>query len=116
MWLNSTYSSIMALILIIDRKGREIGIRKILGASVLQIVQLLSSDFLKLIILSLVIALPIGGYFIQQWLNTFAYRMDIGWGLFGLTAVLTLLITLATVSFQSIRAALINPAETLRSD
>ena len=99
-----------------ERKGREIGIRKILGASVLQIVQLLSTDFLKLIILSLVIALPIGGYFIQQWLNTFAYRMDIGWGLFGLTAVLTLLITLTTVSFQSIRAALINPAETLKNE
>ena len=101
----------------VAHRTKSIGVQKIVGAaSVLQIVQLLSTDFLKLIILSLVIALPIGGYFIQQWLNTFAYRMDIGWGLFGLTAFLTLLITLATVSFQSIRAALINPSETLKNE
>ena len=99
-----------------ERRGKEIGIRKVLGASVLQIVQLLSTDFIKLVILSLVIALPIGGYFIQQWLNTFAYRMEISWNLFGLTVALTLLITLATISFQSIRAALVNPAKTLKSD
>ena len=99
-----------------ERKGKEIGIRKVLGASVFNIVQLLSSNFLKLIGIALVIALPIGWYLTKEWLNTFAYRMDMGWGLFGLTVILILLIALATISVQSIRAALINPAQTLKNE
>ena len=99
-----------------ERKGKEIGIRKVLGASVFNIVQLLSSNFLKLIGIALVIALPIGWYLTKEWLNTFAYRMDMGWGLFGLTAILILLIALATISVQSIRAALINPTQTLKNE
>ena len=99
-----------------ERRGKEIGIRKVLGASVFNIVQLLSSNFLKLIGIALVIALPIGWYLTKEWLNTFAYRMDMGWGLFGLTAILILLIALATISVQSIRAALINPTQTLKNE
>jgi putative ABC transport system permease protein len=98
------------------RKTKEIGIRKVLGASVGSIVSLLSRDFLKLIALALVIASPIAWYFMQGWLQNFAYRIGIRWWIFVLAGVLALVIALATISFQAIRAALANPVKSLRTE
>lgn len=99
-----------------EQRTKEIGIRKILGASVASIVQLLSSDFLKLILFSLVIATPLAWYAMNQWLQGFAYRTEITWWIFGIAGILALLIALITVSSQAIRAAVSNPVESLRSE
>ncbi|HEX6982447.1 MAG TPA: ABC transporter permease [Balneolaceae bacterium] len=99
-----------------ERRTKEIGIRKAMGAGVPGIVGLLSKDFLKLVLIGFVIAMPIAWYFMQQWLQDFAYRIDIGVGVFLLAGVLALLIALVTISWQSIRAALANPVDSLRSE
>ena len=99
-----------------ETKVKEIGIRKVLGASVGQLVTLLSKDFLKLVLISFVIATPIAWYAMNGWLQDFAYRIDIGWWIFALAGVLALLIALITVSFQAIKAALANPVKSLRSE
>ncbi|HLR33141.1 MAG TPA: FtsX-like permease family protein, partial [Fodinibius sp.] len=99
-----------------QRRTKEIGIRKVLGASVTSIVGLLSKDFLKLVALGFVIAVPIAWYAMNKWLADFAYKTDIGPGIFLLAGGLTLFIALATVSWQSIRAALVNPVDSLRSE
>ena len=99
-----------------ERRGKEIGIRKVLGASVLNIINLLSLDFLKLVFLSLVIAAPLAWYFMSDWLKDFAFSINIGWGAFLTTALLTILIAYFTIGFQSLRAALVNPANTLKSE
>ncbi|MCB0641251.1 MAG: FtsX-like permease family protein, partial [Phaeodactylibacter sp.] len=95
---------------------KEIGIRKVLGASTTGIINLLSKDFLKLVLIALVIATPIAYYFMQTWLDDFAYRIHIQWWIFGLTGLLALLMAFVTVSFQSVRAALANPVDSLRSE
>ncbi|HEX6982446.1 MAG TPA: ABC transporter permease [Balneolaceae bacterium] len=99
-----------------ERRTKEIGIRKVMGATVSNIVSLLSKDFLKLVIIGFVIAVPLAWYFMQQWLQDFAYRIDIGVGIFLLAGALALFIALATVSWQSIRAAVANPVDSLRSE
>ncbi|HEX6982448.1 MAG TPA: ABC transporter permease [Balneolaceae bacterium] len=99
-----------------ERRTKEIGIRKVMGATVSNIVSLLSKDFLKLVLIGFVIAVPIAWYFMQQWLQDFAYRIEIGFGIFLLAGALALFIALATVSWQSIRAALANPVDSLRSE
>ncbi len=99
-----------------QRRTKEIGIRKVMGATVANIVGLLSKDFLKLVLIGFVIAVPVAWYFMNQWLQDFAYRIDIGIGIFLLAGGLTLLIALATVSWQSVRAALANPVDSLRSE
>lgn len=99
-----------------QRRTKEIGIRKVMGATVANIVSLLSKDFLKLVLIGFVIAVPISLYFMNQWLQDFAYRIDIGVGIFLLAGGLALFIALATVSWQSIRAALANPVDSLRSE
>ncbi len=99
-----------------ERRGKEIGIRKVLGASILNIVNLLSVDFLKLVFLSLIIATPFAWYFMSDWLNDFAFSINIGWGVFATTALLTIMIAYFTIGFQSLRAALVNPAKTLKSE
>jgi putative ABC transport system permease protein len=99
-----------------QRRTKEIGIRKVLGATVTNIVGLLSKDFLKLVMLGFIIAVPIAWYAMNWWLADFAYRIDIGPGIFLLAGGLALLIALATVSWQSIRAALANPVDSLRSE
>ena len=97
-----------------EQRTREIGIRKVLGASVSQVWMLLSKDFLLLVVISCVIASPIALYFLHNWLQQYDYRISIGPGVFVLAAAAAILITLLTVSFQAIRAALANPVESLR--
>lgn len=96
------------------QRTKEIGIRKVLGASVAGIVGLLSRDFLKLVLIAFVIATPLAYVGVQQWLERFAYRIDIGPGIFLITGALVLLIAVGTVSYQSIRAAVSDPVKSLR--
>jgi predicted permease len=99
-----------------ERRTKEIGIRKVLGASVPGIVRLLSSDFLKLVCLSFVVAFPAAWYATGQWLQNYPYRVPAGTWIFALAALLAILIAFCTVSFQSVRAALTNPVKSLRSE
>ncbi|MBK7871976.1 MAG: ABC transporter permease [Saprospiraceae bacterium] len=101
---------------VVERRIKEIGIRKVLGASVSSIVSLLSKDFVLLVLLSVIIASPIAWYFMSQWLENFAYRIDISWWSFVLAGVVALVIALVTISFQAIRAAVANPVESLKSE
>lgn len=95
---------------------KEIGIRKVMGASVSSIVALLSKDFLKLVLMAILIASPIGWYGTHRWLQDFAYKIDIGWWVFLFSGTAAIIIALFTISFQSIRAALMNPVKSLRSE
>jgi putative ABC transport system permease protein len=97
-------------------KTKEIGIRKVLGASVAGIVELLSKDFLKLVIIAIVIATPVAWWAINKWLEGFAYRTNISWWVFVIAGILALLIALVTISFQAIKAALTNPVKSLISE
>ncbi len=97
-------------------RTKEIGIRKVLGASVVSIIHLVSKDLIKLVVLALVIASPVAWYCMHQWLEDFAYRIDIGWGVFAIAGIAALLIALITVSFQAIKAARANPAKSLRTE
>ena len=99
-----------------ERRTKEIGIRKILGASVWNIVRLLSTDFTSMVVIAILIALPVSYLIASNWLDNFAYRIDLQWWYFTGAAVLTLLIAWATVSFQTLKAANINPAECLRDE
>lgn len=99
-----------------ERRIKEIGIRKVLGATVGHIVGLLNKDFLKLVILGFIIALPVAWYFMNQWLADFAYRIQIGPGIFILAGALAIVIAFLTVSWQSLKAALTNPVQCLRSE
>ena len=99
-----------------NQRTKEIGVRKVLGASVASVVALLSKDFLKLVVVAIVIASPIAWYAMNAWLQDFAYKIDISWWVFALAGVLAVGIALLTVSFQSVRAALANPVESLRSE
>ena len=98
------------------QRTKEIGVRKVLGASVTNIVNLLSKDFLILVAISFVIAMPVAWYFMDKWLLGFAYRINIEWWVFALAAILALFIALFTVSFQAIRAAIANPVKSLRTE
>ncbi len=99
-----------------QQRTKEIGVRKVLGASVVSIVALLSRDFLKLVLIAILLASPIAYYAMHQWLQDFAYRIDISWWVFTLAGLLAIGIALLTVSFQSIRAAMLNPVKSLRSE
>ncbi|WP_143305976.1 ABC transporter permease [Chitinophaga vietnamensis] len=98
-----------------EQRTREIGIRKVLGATTTNIVDLLSRDFLKLVLVAILLASPIAWWAMHRWLQDFAYRITIGWSVFALAAVLAVLIALLTVSFQAIKAAVANPVKSLRS-
>jgi len=100
----------------VEQKTKEIGIRKVLGASVANIVTLISKDFLLLVIIAFAIATPIAWWAANKWLQDFAYRADLSWWIFGIAGVLAGLIALLTVSFQAIRAAVANPVESLRNE
>ncbi len=101
---------------VVERKVKEIGIRKVLGASISGIVGLLSKDFLKLVLLSVLIATPLAWYFMNNWLQDFAYRSNISWLVFVAAGIIALLIALITVSIQSIKAAVANPVKSLRTE
>ncbi|QEC70003.1 FtsX-like permease family protein [Panacibacter ginsenosidivorans] len=99
-----------------EQRIKEIGVRKVLGASTAGIVTLLSKDFLKLVAVAIVIASPIAWFVMNKWLQDFAYRTNISWTVFLITTVAALLIALITISFQAIRAALMNPVKSLRTE
>jgi len=99
-----------------QRRRKEIGVRKVIGASVANITSMLSKDFLKLVIVSLCIASPASWWLMNNWLGGFAYRIHIGAGVFFMTGISIILITLLTISYQSIRAAIANPVKSLRTE
>ncbi|HEX9512060.1 MAG TPA: ABC transporter permease [Puia sp.] len=99
-----------------EQRTREIGIRKVLGATVTNVIGLLSMNFLKLVLIAVLFAFPLAWWAMHSWLQDFAYRVDISWKVFALAAVLSVAIALFTVSFQAIKAALSNPVKSLRSE
>jgi putative ABC transport system permease protein len=104
------------VMLSIEQRTKEIGIRKVLGAAVSRIMILVSKEFIVLISIAFVIAIPVGYYFIHKWLENFAYRINIGWWMFALAGALVITIALVTMSFQAIKAAIANPVKSLRTE
>lgn len=98
------------------QRTKEIGIRKVLGASVTNVTLLLSKDFLKLVVLAALVAFPVAWWAMNNWLQDFAYRVNISWWVFAIAGILALLIALVTVSFQAIKAAVANPVKSLRTE
>ncbi len=99
-----------------EQRNKEIGVRKVFGASVSSIVGLLSIDFMKLVLISLVISFPLALYLMNSWLQDFAYRIDISWTVFLIAGVMALVIAFVTVSYQAVRAAITNPVKSLRTE
>jgi len=99
-----------------ERRKKEVGIRKVLGAGTAGVVLLLSKDFIRLVVIALLIASPVAWYFMNSWLHAFAYRIAIGWPIFAATAVAVIGIAFITVGCQALKAALTNPIESLRRD
>jgi putative ABC transport system permease protein len=99
-----------------EQRNKEIGIRKVLGASVSGITAMLSKDFVKLVIISIIIASPLAYWAMTKWLQDFAYRISISWWMMAVAGLSAIIIALLTISFQSIKAALMNPVKTLRNE
>jgi ABC-type antimicrobial peptide transport system permease subunit len=123
----SSYFAILAILIsclglfglasfVAEQRTKEIGIRKVLGASVANLWSLLSKEFVLLVIVSCILAVPIAWYYLQNWLSNYDYRITIKWQVFLIAAALALFITLLTVSFQAIRAAIANPVKSLRTE
>ena len=104
------------VMLSVKYRTREIGIRKVLGAAVLRIVLLISKEFIVLIAIAFLIAVPVGYYCLNRWLQDFVYRIDIGWWIFALAGAVIIAVALLTVSFQSVKAAIANPVKSLRAE
>lgn len=100
----------------VEQRNKEVSIRLVLGASLQNIFRLLTDQFIKLVLISFLLAIPISWYIMQKWLEDYKYKVDIGWKVFAISGLLSLVIALLTVSYQSIRAALTNPATNLRSE
>jgi ABC-type antimicrobial peptide transport system permease subunit len=103
-------------ILILEQRTKEIGIRKVLGATVRDIVVIVSKDFLKLVFIASFIAFPVAAYFMHNWLQNFAYRINLSWWIFAGAALVALAIALFTICFQAIKAAIANPVKSLRTE
>jgi ABC-type antimicrobial peptide transport system permease subunit len=99
-----------------ERRTKEIGIRKVLGASVTNVITLLSKDFLGLVAISSVVAFPLAWWMMNKWLQDYAYRINISWWVFVIAGALAVIIALLTVSFQAIKAAIANPVKSLRTE
>jgi putative ABC transport system permease protein len=99
-----------------EQRTKEIGVRKVLGASVNNIVMMLSRDFVMLVLIASVIASPVAWWAMYKWLQDFEYRIDVGWWIFIIAASAAVLIALLTISFQAIRAAVANPVKSLRTE
>ena len=98
------------------QRTKEIGIRKILGASVTSVTVMLGKDFVKLVAIATMIAIPVSWLVMEKWLQEFAYRISIEWWMFLLSGCIAILIALITVSFQAIKAAIANPVKSLRTE
>lgn len=99
-----------------EQKTKEIGIRKVLGATVPQILVMLVADFLKMILIACLIALPLGYFLMQDWLQNFVYRVDMGWAIFALSVAIIVGLTLLTVAYESIKASTVDPAKSLKCE
>jgi ABC-type antimicrobial peptide transport system permease subunit len=99
-----------------QQRTKEIGVRKVLGASAANIIALLSSNFLKPVAIAFVIAFPLAWYAMNNWLQDYAYRINIGWWVFAIAGIITVFIALVTVGYQSIKAAITNPVKSLRTE
>jgi len=100
----------------VAQRTKEIGIRKVLGASVFSLMFLLSKDFIKLVVIAAIIASPVAWYFANKWLQNFAYRINLSWRIFLCAAILAFVVTLITISFHSLKAAKTNPVKSLRNE
>ena len=100
----------------IKQRTRELGIRKVLGAGVADVIRLAVTDFVGLIVLATMMATPMAWYYISKWLQHFAYRVHINWWIFGISGLVILIVTVGTISLQVMRAALANPVKSLRTE